>query len=139
MTQTTCNMMWLRCLLVELSFSVEVPMSMHCDNLTVIFITNNPTFHEHTKHIEIDCHYVRDMVIRGIIDTLYTLYAVKTLEGNYALLMYSYNWIGGCDHHGFLWSYNPDGSRTFRKEITETTQFGNESRKNIEKSTGYIQ
>ena len=63
MVQTTCEMMWLRSLLVEFGFSIEVSMYMHCDNQTAIFITNNPTFHERTKHIEIDCYYVHDMVM----------------------------------------------------------------------------
>ena len=70
--QTVYEMMWLKSLLVELDFSMEVPMSMHCDIQTVIFIANNPTFHKHTKQIEVDYHYVRDMVMRGIIDTPYT-------------------------------------------------------------------
>ena len=47
-------------------------MPMYCDNQTTIYITNNPTFHERTKHIEVDCHYVREIVMNGIITTPYT-------------------------------------------------------------------
>ena len=64
--------MWLRFLLVELGFTVEVSMSMYCDNQVTIFIANNPIFHERTEYIEIDCHFVRNMVMRGIIATPYT-------------------------------------------------------------------
>ena len=54
---------------LELDFTVQFLMSMHCDNQTTIFIANNPAFHECTKHIEVDCHYVKDTVMRGIIST----------------------------------------------------------------------
>ena len=72
MMQTACEMIWLRSLLSEFGFSVDVPMPMHCDNQAAIFIANNPTFHERTKHKEVDCHYVRDMVMKGVISTPYT-------------------------------------------------------------------
>ena len=70
-TLTTCEMMSLRSLLVKFCLTVEVPMSIRCDNQATIFIANNSIFHERTKHIEIDYHFVRDMVIREIIATLY--------------------------------------------------------------------
>ena len=72
MSQTTCEMMWLKSLLIEFGFSMDALMAMHCDNEAVIFIVNNLAFHEHIKHIEVDCHYVRDTVTRGVISTSYT-------------------------------------------------------------------
>ena len=69
MAQTACEMVWLKSFLSELDFLVKTPMTMHCDNQAAIFIANNPTFHEHTKHIEVDCHYVRNIVMQGIITT----------------------------------------------------------------------
>ena len=71
MTQITCEMMWLRSFLTDLDFSVDGPMSMYCNNQTTIYIANNPIFHERTNHIEVDCHYVRDLVMQRIITTPY--------------------------------------------------------------------
>ena len=72
MAQTTCEMMWFYFFLSEFGFSVDVPMSIHCDNQTVIFITNNLIFYERTKHIEVDCHYILDMMMKWVISTPYT-------------------------------------------------------------------
>ena len=72
MALTACKMMSIRSLLLELGFTVEMPISMHCYKQAAIFITNNLIFHERTKHIEVDCHYVRDMVMKGVISTSYT-------------------------------------------------------------------
>ena len=71
MAQTACEMVWLCLLLSEFGFPVQIPMLMHCDNQAAIFIANNSAFHEHTKHIEVDCHYIRDLVVKGIISTSY--------------------------------------------------------------------
>jgi len=60
MTHTTCEMVWLKNLLMELDFRQPGPMPICCDNQSAIYIAQNPVFHERTKHIEIDCHFVRD-------------------------------------------------------------------------------
>ena len=79
MAQTTCEMMWIRSLLLELGFPIETPMPMNCDNQAVIFIANNPIFHERTKYIEVDCHYVRDMVMKEVISAPKKLFPHPTL------------------------------------------------------------
>jgi len=59
MAHTACEMVWLKNLLMELDFRQPGPIPMHCDNQSAIYIAQNSVFHEKTKHIEIDCHFVR--------------------------------------------------------------------------------
>ena len=72
MASTACELIWLKGLLSDLGFSHSQPMSMFCDNQAAMHIAFNPVFHERTKHIEVDYHYIRAQVQSKVIDTHYT-------------------------------------------------------------------
>lgn len=67
MALATCELIWLR-LLQELKIGVE-PMTLICDNQAALHIASNVVFHERTKHIETDCHFIREKIESGYIVT----------------------------------------------------------------------
>ena len=64
---TSCKLMWMRHLLEELCYEVKLPMSMYFDNQAAIHIASNPVFDERTKYIEVDYHFIRERVQKGIM------------------------------------------------------------------------
>ena len=60
MSSACSEIIWLRRILSELGFPQTSPTPLHVDNTSAIQITANPVFHERTKHIEVDCHYIRE-------------------------------------------------------------------------------
>ena len=71
MIHASSEMLWVHSFLEELGFVVQGVMPMYCDNQDVIFLANNLTFHERTKHIKIDCHAIPHWVLDGFITTPY--------------------------------------------------------------------
>lgn len=67
MAMTTCELIWLQQLLTDLHVAVTAQAKLFCDNKSAMHIANNPVFHERTKHIEVDCHTIRDQVKKGFI------------------------------------------------------------------------
>ena len=64
---TTAELIWLRWLLQDLGIDCSAATQLHCDNQSAIQIAHNDVFHERTKHIEIDCHFIRQHVLQGTI------------------------------------------------------------------------
>lgn len=62
MASTVSEILWLRWLLQDLGSKQTGPTSLLCDNQAARQIANNPVFHERTKHVEMDCYFVRERV-----------------------------------------------------------------------------
>ena len=71
MTQFVCEIMWIRLLLMEVGIETSIPTKFWCDNQVAMHITSNSVFYERTKHIEIDCNFVREKIQLGLISTRY--------------------------------------------------------------------
>ncbi|RHN73806.1 putative RNA-directed DNA polymerase [Medicago truncatula] len=66
----SCELQWLLYLLQDLRVKCSKPPVLYCDNQSAIHIAGNPVFHERTKHLEIDCHFVREKLQQGIFKLL---------------------------------------------------------------------
>ena len=71
MAIVTSEMVWIKTLLAALGVFLEEPMQLFWDNQVTLYIAKNSVFHERTKHIEIDCHFVRERILSGGLVTSY--------------------------------------------------------------------
>src|SRR5258707_10167548 len=76
MSKASTEAMWLRKLLHEVDFStpstppqtnlgINIKPMLYADNQGAIALTENPVFHNKTKHVENRYHYIRERVAEG--------------------------------------------------------------------------
>ena len=77
MTQAAKEILWLRTLLDEIgAFKHIAPMStLNGDNQGAIALARNPEYHARTKHIDIQYHFIRELVST---DTIYLRFCSST-------------------------------------------------------------
>ena len=66
-----CEGLWLQKLLEELHITIEFSIKLYCDNKAVISISHNHIQHDKTKHIEVDRHFIKEKIEKGIICMTY--------------------------------------------------------------------
>lgn len=71
MAAITCELKWLKGLLLSLGIHHPKAIPLFCDNQSALYLAQNPVFHERIKHIEVDCHFVRDAILDGLIAPTY--------------------------------------------------------------------
>lgn len=69
LSRTVHEVLLLKNLLFIFDIDHTDPIVVHCENMTAIHLANNPFFHERTKHVELDCHFIIDEITRGKIAT----------------------------------------------------------------------
>lgn len=56
---------WLCQILGELYCTINKVTVAFCDNILAVYMSSNPVHHKHTKHIELDIHFIRERVQAG--------------------------------------------------------------------------
>ena len=65
------QVMWMKQTLQDMKVSIDEPISIKCDNTSVISISKNPMFHSKTKHIPIKYHFLREQVAQKVVKLEY--------------------------------------------------------------------
>jgi hypothetical protein len=68
MANATTKIIWVEALLRELKVSLHATPCLWCDNLGATYLSANPVFHAHTKHTEIEFHFVRERVASKLLE-----------------------------------------------------------------------
>ena len=69
MALTCCEVTWMSALLKDMGLNDLPPTLIKSDNQAALSIAANPVLHERTKHIELDCHFIRDKIAEGKVTT----------------------------------------------------------------------
>eukprot|EP00253_Pinus_taeda_P030913 PITA_30913 len=70
-SQATCEAIWMRKILVGLFGQRMDPTMIYYDNQICIKLSDNPVFHDRSKHIDIRYHHLQDCVVKRIMLLLY--------------------------------------------------------------------
>jgi hypothetical protein len=68
MTNATVELMWIQALLREPGVSCPKSARLWCDNMGAKYLSSNPVFHGRMKHIEVDYHFIRDQVMKWLLN-----------------------------------------------------------------------
>ncbi|GAA0144005.1 hypothetical protein LIER_04559 [Lithospermum erythrorhizon] len=67
LTALTCELKWLKALLLSLGMSSGAAVPVYSDSQYALHLAYNLVFHERSKHIEMNCHFVTDAIQDGAI------------------------------------------------------------------------
>ena len=70
MAAVASELVWLVNLLKDFRIIIS-SVKLLCDSMAAVHIASNPSFHERTKHIDIDCHFVREHVQSGLLKLIH--------------------------------------------------------------------
>ena len=70
LADASCEVLWLKQLLTELTLPMTGSVNLFFDSKSALDLAANPVYHARTKHIEIDCHFIREKIALGLVCVL---------------------------------------------------------------------
>ncbi|KAB2606303.1 nuclear cap-binding protein subunit 1-like [Pyrus ussuriensis x Pyrus communis] len=67
LAHTAVELTWVCKILHDLHCSLPKLPTLWCDNISAISLASNPVFHARTMHVEIDYHYIRELVLAHLL------------------------------------------------------------------------
>jgi len=71
LSEVTAEIMFIKQILEFLEMKMELPIKVHVDNVGAIYLANNSTIGQRTKHIDVRYHYVREYIEDGIVTIIF--------------------------------------------------------------------
>ncbi|KAJ6795652.1 Uncharacterized protein M6B38_225795 [Iris pallida] len=71
MAAVVSELLWISYILRDLGIPLSSAFKVHCDNISAHHIARNPVYHARTEQIEIDYHFVRDLISAGKLSLVY--------------------------------------------------------------------
>ncbi|XP_042966148.1 uncharacterized mitochondrial protein AtMg00810-like [Carya illinoinensis] len=69
LASTAAELVWLTHLLRNLQVSIPQQPLLLCDNKSALFLSSNPVSHKRAKHVELDYHFLHELVVAGKLRT----------------------------------------------------------------------
>jgi hypothetical protein len=71
LSRVTKEIMFVKQVLETMGVGLKLPITVKIDNIGAIYLSNNHSLGQRTKHIVIRRHFVRELVEKGIIKTAF--------------------------------------------------------------------
>lgn len=69
LTEAVKEALWLKGLLREFGYD-QKSVDIHCDSQSSIALSKNNVHHERTKHIDVKCQFIREVIANGKVDVV---------------------------------------------------------------------
>lgn len=103
MASITCELKWLKELLLSLGANHPKAIPLLCDSQFALHIAKNLVFHECIKHIKVDCHFIRDAINEDPLRLSLLIFSLRLLT-SLCSICYCPSWT-------FL-NFNPSHAQT---------------------------
>ena len=71
MATVTSEIVWLVALFKTFRGHHTQAAYLYCDSKAALYIAANLVYHERTKHVEVDCHFIREKIQAAVIKTFH--------------------------------------------------------------------